>query len=58
MFWNIASLPTVQFLIDSSLVPKVMIIQVVYNHWTGLVDWTSGLTFFVLKITIVLSTET
>ena len=22
---------------------------VVYNYWTGLVDWTDGLTFFVLK---------
>ena len=43
-------------------------LTVVYNHWTGLVDWTggldcmvdwtSGLTFFVLKMTIVLSTET
>ena len=36
--------------------------KVVYNHWTGLVDWTvdwtGGLAFFVLKITIVLSTET
>ena len=32
--------------------------QVVYNHWTGLVDWTGGLTFFVLKITFVLSCET
>ena len=35
-----------------------VISKVVYNHWTGLVDWTGGLTLFVLKITIVLSTET
>ena len=33
-------------------------LTVVYNHWTGLVDWTGGLTFFVLKITFVLSYET
>ena len=31
------------------------IFTAVYNHWTGLVDWTSGkLTFSVLKITFVL----
>ena len=22
----------------------------VYNHWTGLLEWTTGLTFFALKI--------
>ena len=37
---------------------KVTTVLVVYNHWTGIVDWTGGLTFFVLKITIVLSYET
>ena len=29
--------------------------KAVYNHWTGLVDWTAGLT---LKIIFTLSNET
>ena len=28
------------------------------DWWTGLVDWTGGLTFFMLKITFVICNET
>ena len=42
----------------AKLVDCLHVLRVVYNHWTGLVDWTGGLTFFVLKITFVLSSET
>ena len=45
--------------VSCHLVIKYSLGEVVYNHWTGLVDWTGGLDQWTgLKIIFMLSNET